>query len=145
MTSYKEPFSKAWSKLLKTELFPKLLNNIQPIQLNIHVGYGWDWLSKVPADGTIITLDITKEEISQCNYSDTLFNCYVNFGKGYKFLEIPYTSIESIIIGSKTNWIGNPINTLPFNLNEATINYLNNINLEKYLEEEENDQLESID
>ena len=54
-------------------------------------------------------------------------------------------TIESIIIGSKTNWIGNPINTLPFNLNEATINYLNNINLEKYLEEKENDQLESID
>lgn len=134
--TYKEPFIKAWNKLLK-ELFTNLLNNVQPIQINLHVGTGWDWLSKVPVDGTIITIDITIDEIIQCNYSDTYFNCYVNFGKVYKFLEIPYNSIQTIFIGNKNNWVTNPVNTIPLNLNKETIDYLNDFGIDEEIKIEE--------
>lgn len=134
--TYKEPFIKAWNKLLK-ELFTNLLNNVQPIQINLHVGTGWDWLNKVPVDGTIITIDITIDEIIQCNYSDTYFNCYVNFGKVYKFLEIPYNSIQTIFIGNENNWVTNPVNTIPLNLNKEIIDYLNNFGIDEEIKIEE--------
>lgn len=140
MNTYKEPFSRAWNRLLKNELFPNLLNNVQPIQLNIHVGTGWDWLgSGIPVDGTIITIEINEEEIIQCNYNDTHFICFVNFGKGYTFLNIPFTSINMIIIGSSENWISNPIPTLPFNLSEEEINNINNFTIKEI-----DDKLETI-
>lgn len=145
MTSYKDPFIKSWAKLLKTELFPNLLSNVQPIQLNIHVGNGWDWLAKeVSINGTIIVIDITADEMIQCNYNDNGFNCYVNFGDGYKFLEIPYASIESIIIGNPTNWISNPVTTMAMDLDENTINYLNNKYNQNLIEGEVDDKLESV-
>lgn len=125
MTAYKEPFGKAWVKLLKTELFPNVLKNAQPISININVGKGWDWLSVVPVEGTIIKIEITENEIIQCNYDDNHFICFVNFGNGYKFLHIPFSSIYSIEIGSIHNWIQNPIDAIPFDLKEDTINYLN--------------------
>lgn len=125
MTMYKEPFKTAWSKILKTDIFPNLLANIQPINISINVGTGWDWLSKVPVEDTIVNIEINEEEIIQCNYNNTGFICYCNFGKGYKFLEIPYESIDGMSIGNHTNWIRNPIPSTPFNLKEETIYYLN--------------------
>ena len=118
MVSYKEPFQKAWIKLLKNELFPKLINCVQPIRLDVHVGKGWDWLSDVPYDGCIISIDINEAEMVQCNHDDTSFIGYINFGKGYKYLKIPFSSIYTIYIGNGFNWITNPIKTTPFDLSE---------------------------
>lgn len=126
MIRYVQPLKLSWEKILKKDIFPNLLANIQPIQLLVHVGSGWDWLSNVPVDGTVITLDITEDEIVQCNYSEDGFDIYINFGKGYKFLNIPFESIDMIYIGNYNNWLRNPVPTKPLNLREEYINYLNN-------------------
>ena len=142
MTSYKEPFGKAWNKLLKNDFFPNVLNNAQPIIIQVSVGRGWDWLSVVPVEGTIIELEITEEEIKQCNYNENGFICYVNFGKGYKFLVIPYESIFAVYIGNRSNWINNPILATKFNLIEEQITYLTSLKID---EKDEDDTVENID
>ena len=138
MVTYKEPFIKLWNKCLKNELFPNLLSNVQNIQLEVSVGTGWDWLSTVPVDSTLILLDISESEIVQCNFTETGFICYVNFGKGYRFLEIPFNSISAIYIGSWTNWIKNPVPPTKFNLTEEIITYLNE-SIDKESEDQLND------
>lgn len=141
MTTYKEPFGKAWIKLLKTELFPNLLNNVQPIKICIHVGYGWDWISRSGLREDEINIEISEVEIAQCNFDEKNFICYVNFGKGYKFLNIPFKSIKHICIGTWENYILNPIPTTSFDLDTNARRYLLDLNSN---EEELNDSVEPV-
>lgn len=145
MTSYKEPFGRAWLKLLKTELFPNLLSNVQPIKICIHVGDGWDWIGRSGLNSDTIYIEISEDEISQCNFEEKYFICYVNFGKGYKFLNIPFKSIKHICIGTWENYILNPIPTEPFDLDSKVRRYLLNLENDQEVNLKEGEQDDSME
>ena len=86
MTTYKDPFIKAWNRLLKNDFFPNILSNAQPISIEVAIDSSWDWIS---AD-SFICLDFNGNEIIQCNYDDESFKAFINFGPGYKYLYIPF-------------------------------------------------------
>jgi len=121
VTTYKDPFIKAWNKLLKNDLFPNILSNTQPITLEVAIDSSWDWIS----EDSFICIDFDENEIIQCNYDETSFMAYVNFGPGYKYINIPYKSIRCIFIGSNENYILNPAPTIEFSLTSEQIEYLN--------------------
>lgn len=121
MTTYKDPFIKAWNRLLKNDFFPNILSNAQPLSIEIAIDSSWDWLS----NDSFIRLDFNGTEIIQCNYDDDSFKAFINFGHGYKYLNIPFKSIRCIFIGNNINYILNPAPVIPFSLKEEQITYLN--------------------
>lgn len=123
MHNYRETFKNNHLKLLKS-LFAEILNNTQPCILQIKIGTGWDWLES----GEDISIQITKEEIIQCalNNNGTTFVLYVDFGKGYKYLNVPLECIKTVFIGEiiSVNYIKSPVEPDKFNLDEKLYTYL---------------------
>ena len=119
--NYRELFKNNHLKLLKG-FFTELLNNTQPCIIQVKIGTGWDWLEA----SEDISLLISKEEIIQCSIDGNSFVVYVDFGKGYRWLTIPFECIKTIFIGEiiSVNYIKSPVEPEKFNLDEKLYEYL---------------------
>ena len=133
MVTYKEPFKMSFQKNLK-QFFTEILNNTQPIIINIKAGTGWDWLE---LDNDNIFICINETEIAQCNIHGDSFLIYTDFGYGYCYFAIPIMYIECIFIGENIseNYISSPVFVEKYNLPANVMKILLN---EYELKKEEN-------